>query len=299
MICNMTLDKACLLDEAGILPRAGEKPEEFFARGERVLNVSRGLLERLKRGEKVRLFDEFEVDKSRLIEPETVKGGMDLTSELYGFRIDYINGFYLSRELGVLFGGCLAWDGEDEEADLAVFLLRDVFRKKPRWLFYRRDELSAHELCHGARRFLHEHKYEEYFAYRTAKGFGVRKLLGGGFSGVLDSLIFLLPSLLLVAAEAVNSFTPVTMPMRFFWALAVAGPLFIVCKSLKLGFAVRRAAARLAEFGGALKPYAVLFRLNAEEIEELAGLKTRQEWDKFEADHAGELRWMIIKKRFF
>lgn len=299
MIDDATLERACFLDAAGILPGRGETAEELFARAERIVRLYTDLKERLLAGETVRLFDEFEADRSRLIDPEAIEGGSGRTEELYGFRTEYVNGFYLSRELGLLFGGCLIWDTGDENADLAVFLLRDVFRKKKRWLFYRRDELAAHELCHGARRFLHEAKYEEHFAYRTARGVSLRKLLGGGFSGVSDSLIFVLPSLVLVAAAAAESFGGAQLPMPLFWTLAALGPLWICGKSMRLGVTVRRAAERLAKFGKAGRPGAALFRLDAEEIETIAGMKTPADWEAFDRAHAGELRWEVIKRRFF
>ena len=142
------LHQACLLDAAGVIPGAGESPDEFFARAQRTFDVQRQLFNDLTLDGKKSVFDGIELDISRKVEDHLLDGARELTRHLYGFKVEHIPGFFLSKSVGPLWGGCLIGD---PDIDLAVFFLRDVFKEKEKWLFYSRTELGAHELCHSAR----------------------------------------------------------------------------------------------------------------------------------------------------
>jgi len=241
----------------------------------------------------------FEIDGLRFAAAEQIPPGIfgragDFTEQIYGFRVDWVPGFFVSRSLGWFFGGC-AYHFPPHY--FALFIIRKVFAARERWLFYRRDELLAHEQCHIARVRLHSTVFEEYFAYQTSDS-RFRRSAGWLFRGPRDSSLVLVASALLLLAQMIRSFAWATMPVWPFWGAVGAVALSFILRQRRQAAIIRKARARLAE-SAIRQPEAVLFRCTDEEIAELAGPHGASgigEW--IAARAARSPRWQVIARRF-
>ena len=291
MIPQETQEKLLELDRAGFLPAPGESADAFFARVAAVETAENELREELAQKREAVVFDSIRISADDAIPPEIVEEAGDLTDRLYGFRTRHVPGFFLTRGVGLLWGGCMIGDTVEP---LAVFLIRGAFRNRRRWLLYRRDELLAHELCHSMRQPLHDQELEEFFAYRTSPS-PLRRYLGNCFIHDRDAVLFVLPMLLLAAAQTVQSFWYARLPVWPFWILA---PLYLIRLLIRNQRSRCRcfAAARMLERWGIARPFAVLMRCTTPEIRRIAKMK---EFREFEELFSGDLRWLIFTARFF
>ena len=288
-----SLDRLIALDAAGFLITPGEDAAGFLKRVEAVREVSAAFEKELASGEKIKVFDIFEVSADCRIPPEITGEVAGITEKLYGFAVHHVPGFFLKKKIGWLWGGCLVGD---PEANFAVFLLRDVFRKKRRFLNYCREELLAHELCHAVRHVMEEPALEEYFAYQTSDS-PLRRYLGNCFISDKDALGFLLPVMLLPAAELVKALFLPWFPAWIFWILAVIYPLFLLCRNHFSRKLVIHAAENLRK-AGVSRAEAVLFRCTLEEVGQFSTAKAEDIPGIIEEKSAGSLRWQVISARF-
>ena len=217
-----------------------------------------------------------------------------MTDRLYSFRTRHVPGFFLSRDVGLLWGGCMICDPDHP---LSVFLIRGAFRKRQRWLFYNRRELLAHELCHSMRQSLEEITLEEYFAYQTSPS-RLRRYLGNCFIREYDAIWFVIPALLLLLAQVAQSFWLPGLPVWPFWPVALAYPAFLLIRNGISRRLVKRAAKKLAAFG-VEKPSAVLFRLDRGEIRRIGAMERPGEFEQYAAERKeSDFRWAILYARF-
>ncbi len=266
------------LDESGNFPREGESAADFVARVDALKGYGAP--------------DELRF--AAPIPPEIIAEGGNLTEKLFAFRRTGDLGFFESRGIGLLGGGCTL---TDPDSGASFFLLRKGFARKKKWFCYRRDELLAHELCHVARAPLGDLTLEEYFAYRTSFS-ALRRALGDIFTTSLDALLFLAPAFLLPVAAFVKVRWIPRLEMGVFYALFGAVMLFFAIRSIARRRLVRRAQKKLTEFGVG-KPLAVLFRMTAKECNVVAGLPDGAAWQRFLAQsRQSSLRWEIIARRF-
>jgi hypothetical protein len=291
---NLAALAAC--DARGLLVAPGEILPDYAARLGR-LDAALAEIERELATSGVHLlFADFPLRRNDRIAPEIMtEAGAD-TERHYGFRIDWAPGFFLSRSLGLLWGGCAI---SFPENGLSVFLVRAAFARKSRWLIYRREELLAHELCHAARLPMEDRAHEEWFAYRLSPS-RLRRYLGNCFQADTDALLFLLPVLLLLVAQVVQTVGLLPrLPIWPFWLLAAFFPTWLLMRNHFAHSRLRRATRALAAIG-AERPEAILFRSSGPEIRTLANIaddpeKTRA-WLAERA--AAELRWRVIRHRF-
>lgn len=287
------LDKLIICDAAGFLITEGESAEDFFQRIDDTAAVYDQFEAELSGGKKVKVFDLFEVSADCRISPELSEEAADITENLYGFAVHHVPGFYLTRQIGLLWGGCLIGDPEQ---NFAVFLLRNAFREKRRFLNYRREELLAHELCHSVRHVMNEPRLEEYFAYQTSPS-PLRRYLGNCFISDKDAWGFLLPVMLLPIAELVRALLLPGFPSWIFWITALIYPVFLLWRN----FCSRKlvnSARRILKSAGVAKCEAVLFRSLPEELAEIGRCKA-EDFEEY-ALHKAEtnLRWQVIYERF-
>lgn len=288
------LDQLIALDAAGFLITEGESAEEFLQRIEETRMVYAEFEKRLENGEKVEVFDLFEVSQDCRISPELSGEAAGITQNLYGFAVSHVPGFYLTRQIGLLWGGCLIGDPEQ---NFAVFLLRNAFRKHRRFLNYRREELLAHELCHSVRHVMNEPTLEEYFAYQTSPS-PLRRYLGNCFISDRDAWGFLLPVMLMPLAELVRALWIPGFPSWIFWITATFYPIFLLWRNSRSRARVNRARQVLKE-AGISACEAVLFRSLPEEMDEIAACEPGN-LDGFARKKAADsLRWAVIYERFF
>jgi len=284
-------------DARGLLFAPGETLAEYLARLAR-LETALGELEAdLANAGRSRLCPELPLRREDRIPAEIMAEAGAATDRHYAFRIDWVPGFFLSRSLGLLWGGCAISFPED--GGLSLFLIRSAFARHHRWLIYQREELLAHELCHAARMPLADRIHEEWFAYRLSPS-RLRRYLGNCFQSAADALVFLVPVLLLLVAQIVQlaNFIP-GLPIWPFWLAAGAGPAWLLLRNHLAHRRLHRAIRALAGVG-VRRPEAVLFRCSGAEIATLAGFVRRPAaviaW--LEERVAAEPRWRVIRYRF-
>lgn len=281
------------LDGAGFLPRRGESAEQFFRRVETILGIHREFEAELAAAGEVGVYG-LQLRSQDRIPDEIIGEAEEVTDRLYSFRTRHVPGFFLSRDVGLLWGGCMICDPDHP---LSVFLIRGAFRKRQRWLFYNRRELLAHELCHSMRQSLEEITLEEYFAYQTSPS-RLRRYLGNCFIREYDAIWFVIPALLLLLAQVAQSFWLPGLPVWPFWPVALAYPAFLLIRNGISRRLVKRAAKKLAAFGVA-KPSAVLFRLDRGEIRRIGAMERPGEFEQYAAERKeSDFRWAILYARF-
>ena len=290
----MEIEELTALDAAGFIAGRGETEAEYLERVSKIRAAHADFLDRLHADGSAEALDGITVKSADAIPPEFYDAPAETTRRLYGFEVRHVPGFFLSRKVGLLWGGCLIGD---PDLDFSLFLLRGSFRKHEKWLFYSRSELLAHELCHSARQALGEVTLEEFFAYQTSPS-RLRRTLGNCFIRDLDAILFVLPSLLLLGAEIARSFLFPNFPAWTFWILALVYPAYLLIRNqISLGL-VGRARKALVRCG-VTEPFAVLFRCTREELAQLAKFASPEELRAFAAAReADEVRWRIIRERF-
>lgn len=290
----MLIEELTALDAAGFIAGCGETEADYLLRVGRIRVAHEDFSRRLEENGETEALEGITVRSADAIPMEFYDIPAQTTWRLYGFSIRHVPGFFLSRKVGILWGGCLIGDAD---LDFSLFLLRDTFRKREKWLFYSRNELLAHELCHSARQALGEVTMEEYFAYQTSPS-ALRRTFGNCFIRDLDAVMFILPSLLLLGAEIARGLVFPNFPAWIFWILALAYPAYLLFRNQRSLNLVRRAEKALRQCGVTEAP-AVMFRCTREELRQLSMLRTAEELDAFAAIRADkEVRWRVIRERF-
>ncbi|MBO5308772.1 MAG: hypothetical protein IJW17_00230 [Lentisphaeria bacterium] len=272
------------LDRAGFFPAPGETAEEFRKRVRKIRRVFSDFDKELRNG--TAEFDGLKLSAAGSVPDEFVRDAGEVTEALYGFQIRHVPGFFLSRGVGLLWGGCMIGD---TESGFSLFLIRSTFRKRSRYLVYDRRELFAHELCHAARMCLGENsRFEEHFAYQTS-GSRLRRTFGNCFVRTYDALAFVGGSFLLLLGQILRVFLLPSLPIWPFWILALAYPFYLLLRNHAARRILKKAEHALLRHGFS-EPQKVLFRATDREIEQLAaGVPPEQFRD---------LRWELIRSRF-
>ncbi|MFA6815297.1 MAG: hypothetical protein WCS73_03290 [Lentisphaeria bacterium] len=223
------------------------------------------------------------------------KESQTLTKNLYDFKIKWIPGFFLNHGMGFLFGGCAFSFYPDF---FALFIIRNSFRKKRRWLCYCREELLAHELCHIARMSLKADTYEEMFAYQTATS-SFRKIIGGIFRSPIDSFAFLGVTLLLLLSQILRTFWLPGLPAWPFWGLLGGTLLWQTARHIHRSHLFWRAVRILGKGFGRHYSMPVAFRCSDSDINRLASLQSGSELKKWLSDRCRDsLRWRVVCYRY-
>ncbi len=290
------LASLALLDSSGMLFAPNETFEEYKTRISKTIKEIGELDNALKTDGSFGLEDICVLHEKDKIPKEIMAEAAEMTKSEYAFEMDWMPGFFLSKNLGPLWGGCAILM---PEYSLAVFLIRSAFKNKKKWLIYRRDELLAHELCHTARMPLADKRFDENFAYKISTS-ALRRKLGSCFRDEADAIIFVIPILLLPLIQAAKIFPIFAfIPIWPFWILAMAYPLFLFIRNHLNSKILRKAESSLIKLGFD-NPSAVLFRASENEIAALAKFaKTPDkaaEWLKKNKEN--EIRWKIIFHRF-
>lgn len=286
------LERYAALDASGFLPGVGEEPVDFEARIAAIRAAHEEFGEELAEKGEVVVFDEFRLRESERIPADIIAEAGEVTGGLYDFRTAHVPGFFISRDVGLLWGGCMI---SDTELPFSFFLIRGAFRNRQRWFLYNRRELLAHELCHSMRQPLRDVPLEEFFAYRTSPS-PFRRYLGNCFIRDYDALLFVIPVFILLGSVLLQSFWLPALPVWPFWIVALAYPAYLLFRNARARHWVFRAAKKLRAFG-VEKPMAVLFRSTTPEIRELGTLRSREDFDAY-VEEKKELRWEIVKYRF-
>lgn len=286
--------KIAELDASGLLIGPEESFDGYIARVSAIVSAHRQFEEILTDQGQVTVFEGIKVKSADRIDDEIAAEAAQVTDELYAFRVDYVPGFFLSGEVGLLWGGCLI---ADNETHLSVFLIRSIFKKKAKWLFYNRRELMAHELCHAAHQILEDCRTEEYFAYQTSPS-RLRRYLGNCFIHSYDAVLFVIPPMILLLAQVLQFAWLPRLPVWPFWLLAAIYPLFLFVRNQLSRNRILRAKRNLTQLG-LTQTSAVLFRLTGTEIAEIARLREPAALTLYlDNKQTSNLRWQVIAHRF-
>lgn len=280
-------------DEAGFPLGPGEDFPAYRDRMKAKFAALEALDAELSEHGKATVFESIEVCEKDRIPNEILSEAAEITGPLYGFAFKRFPGFFLSENVGLLWGGCLI---TDTDYPLGIFFIRKSFREKQCFFIYRRRELMAHELCHAARHELTDWAMDEFFAYQTSPS-RLRRYLGNCFIRQLDAVLFTLPAMLLLAAQVVQSFLLPRLPIWPFWIAALGYPCWLLIRNQLGRNRLFRAERNLKRFG-MKNARAILFRATANERKELAGLKNKADLAAFLEHHGDELRWQVTLFRF-
>ena len=216
------------LDKQGLL--IGHN-ESILSYKERLLNIEleiQGLKEELETKGQIELFHKVYASNNNLIDRDILAQASELTEKAYNFSINWIPGFFLSKGLGLLTGGCSA----TSETGFTFFLIRAAFSNKKKWLWYSRNELLSHELSHAAREPIKDRHLEEFFAYKLSSS-SFRRFFGNCFQSPFDAICLLFPLFLLLAVQSINTFFfSGILPMLIFWVIAFIYPIFLLISSV-------------------------------------------------------------------
>lgn len=288
------MDTLRKLDSRGLSPAVGEDAKAFATRLEALRNSLASLEHKLTADGQTAL-DTLKLHAKDRISPALYSTPQEQTNRLYGFKCDWVPGFFTNPAFSWLFGGCTYSYPPDF---FTVFIIGNKLRKKDHFLCYDRNEILAHELCHVARAGLDSTEFEEHFAYQTAKS-SFRKAFGGIMHSQMDSMLFLLACLMLIAAQVLLPLYAPDTPFRWCgWALFAAVMLFFVLRHLNSIRIFKKALKKLDESfhsSNGLNARILLFHATDDEIREIA--KTDDPRKLLEAYAQKELRWQIALSR--
>lgn len=287
-------DALAELDSLGFLLKPDEDAGTFVGRIRAMHSRFLDFLEKTSGGTSYEIYHNIFISEQERISDEIIEEASLTTVALYGFSIQWVPGYFVSRGLGWLWGGCALSD--DEPDTVPVFIIRKRFQTVRKWFVYTRDELLSHELCHAARAPLHDRMLEEHFAYAGSYS-RLRRYMGNCFQTDRDAILFILPVLLLLLVQVLINVFYVPLPSWPFWILAFAWPVYLLIRNARQR---KRyfTAEKIVRACGFPNPGAFLFRCTSPEIESIAG-KTPGEFEEFLKEKAAsELRMRIMLKRF-
>jgi len=289
------LSKLAHLDSLGFLVGSEEVFEDFRQRLLKLCDALKEFEDKLEESaDEVEIFEGVTVCKDKRISTEIIEEAGKVTEHYYRFSITWAPGFFMSKDIGLLWGGCAL---SDTEQVLTVFLIRSSFMNKQKWFIYDRRELLAHELCHTARHVINDDKLEEFFAYQTAPSI-IRRYMGNCFIYKHDAILFLLPTIILLAAQMVKTFTAYSYPIWPFWIFALSYPAFLFLRNNIARVVFFRACSKLIAFGF-VDALAILFRCDWHTVMEISLLASPEAFRRFvQKSASSNLKWKIIQHRF-
>jgi len=186
--------------------------------------------------------------------------------------------------------GASAWIFQEEEhlpTGALIQLRKTLSKKKTLLRWYRREDVTTHELCHVARMMFEEPKYEEILAYRSHGNWW-----GGLVQSSTESMIFVLSLFLLVLVDFVTlNYGSWSLYLRFL-PLKIIPLALIAGASVRLFIRQRQVSRCLQNLNQwTPQPEAVLFRLTDREIEQFAKGIDMEAYAK--SQHSP--RWEVIR----
>ncbi len=286
------LEALAELDRRGLIIAKDESVECF---AERLVSLQEKLTD-LK--EQTQTKSDYEIEgmkfkSQQLIPKSDFKASQDITNELYQFENDWVPGFYQNPKPSWLFGGC-CYTSEPEF--FSFFQIREKFKTQDRWLFYKREELLSHEMCHVARSGFNAKKFEEFFAYKTATK-KLRQVLGSTLYSSFDTYFILIAAIMLPVLQVVTVANDILIPLHYF-LYAFLGVL--------VGYAIRWQRIKRV-YSKALKnmtavfsdnAQAVLFRCDDAEIADIANWKLESAKGNVDDLQKESIHWQVICHRF-
>lgn len=285
------IKKLSKLDSKGILVGPGETIEDFKKRLSTALKTFTDIENDLRTNGEFELYKGMVIKNDLRIPAKLLDKEARITRDKYKFAINWVPGFFLSKSLGLLWGGCSLTFPEEQ---YSVFLVRKNFKNREKWLIYGRSELLSHEICHVARAPINDNPFEEHFAYAVSSS-ALRRQIGNCFQSQIDALLFICPVFTLLAVQFYQIITQTPFSLVPFWAFAASGPAYLLLKNYYLRFKFNKAQKKLLE-AGYKDAEAILFRCTKGDIFEIAKEPETQELIKKKIET--DLRWQVIGYRF-
>ncbi len=281
-------------DQNGLFVSGNENANDFKRRMKLLFDNLTSIKNDLKKAEGLEICDGIKAQSDDVIASEIMNEAATTTDQLFSFSATWVPGFFLSKSLGFMWGGCAVYY---PESGLSMFLIRKNFKDNAKFFIYKRQELLAHELCHAARLPLNDPIYEEHFAYMTSKN-KFRQYFGNCFQGRWDAHLFLGPVLLLLAVQIFRTFVANgEMTIAPFWILITIYPTYMLLRSSKQRKNYFKALKNLNNLN-ITNSRAILFRSVTKEINRMAILEGKSLINFINYKCKESLRWKIIKKRF-
>lgn len=290
------------LDTRGFLIGPEESPQEF---SDRLRVFEKNLKEMNKElKEKNQLtVEDLTFPAKEKIPAESFNPAAKITENLYDFKINWVPGFFVTPSFGMLFGGC-AYSFAPEF--FSLFIIRNSFKKKKKWLFYERDELMSHELCHVARFAMGSHKYEEQFAYQTSTS-SFRKNFGCMMRSAWETYVIMILlfsmlatqiSLITFKGEWLASRSIIENPVHWFYAALFGFVSFLVLRQKRQNKDFSKTLNLLSAIS--TKPRALAFRLTDHELDQLSKYTALDEssFKELILKTSQAHRFNILKNRF-
>ncbi|MCM8532306.1 MAG: hypothetical protein NE330_14180 [Lentisphaeraceae bacterium] len=290
-------------DKRGLLIGSTENSKEYVNR----LKVFQKNLSEMETGlkkDKKFTVEDLTFPASEKIPEKTFNTPAKITSDLYDFKIDWVPGFYITPDFGMLFGGC-AYSFDPDF--FSLFIIRNSFKKKNKWLFYERDELMSHELCHVARFALKSNTYEEMFAYQTSTS-GFRRKFGSMMRAAWETYLFMAillgmlvtqVSLIIFYSKWLASRSIIENPVHWFYAALFSLVSFLALRQSRQNKLYKKTLKNFEAITN--KPRALAFRLNDKEMDSFVKMKDISK-DSFietlKSHNCSDIRLKIITERF-
>lgn len=280
------------LDENGLFMAPGESEPEYLARLHAFSDRMRKFKSSLAEDSGHRL-DDLTLTEDRIVPSSVLAECADRTESDYAFRAEWVPAFYVNPRFSWLFGGCAYYSMPDM---FVVVILRRAFGRRRKWLFYDRNEILAHEMCHAARMSMGSRVFEERLAYQVSDS-RFRKRFGGLLHSQFDTLAILGSTFLLLGVQMMRSFMMPGLPILPFWMLVLGVFGFLLGRDRRCHRMMRAAVRNLrgvTEFAEA-----VAFRCSDAEIAAVAALPepaALRSW--IHAACERERRWQVIVHRF-
>lgn len=285
------------LNKHGFIPGPNETEKDFISRVE----YSKNLKVQLASDHTLQLPLELSNMPSEMAEPVNA-----VTKKMFDIVLDWVPIVFSNYRMSLWHGGC-AWIYQmtEDTPMTAFFQLRSSFAISRYYLgFYDREEILAHESAHVGRMMFQDPKFEEVFAYRTAKS-DFRRYFGPILQSPWESTLFLLVLFLCIIGEVIVTLYGTgdgpwdqslvwLKGIAFVLILAGLGRVYLRQKQL-----LHCLDALTKTLGSAEKADAVSYRLQDDEVIAF-GKMTPYSIRKYAEEQAPHtLRWRLIYQAYF
>lgn len=294
------IDDLVVLDSQGYFPAPEEGREAFLARVSALQKFKIDVQKELQDTGKYQI-EGLIYNKEEIVGEKDLLACQNQSKDKYQFQLNYVPAFFSSVGLNFLFGG-MAICFEDTENKykkgemFSIFQLRKSFRENEKFLIYTRNEIISHECCHVARAPFKALEYEEFFAYQTSDS-AFRRIVSPMLWRGSDMVVLMLLLLVVFSAQIYGTFVSHDFLMYFYgWVPFFTYLSFLTIRSYLSRKSFAQLKNKLTKFCTlpALVD-AVLFRMTDQEIREATKASSLEDYLSTKKD----LRWQIIRKRFF
>lgn len=220
-----------------------------------------------------------------------------LTEHLFDIKPLWVEGLISNEKLAPWHGGCAWIYNEYPEAPTSVFI--QLREKAP--LFYRQQEIIAHELAHVGRMEFQEPRFEELIAYQTSSSHW-RRWLGPIVDSGFESFSFLA---LIGGIFAFDIFLLATDQLEVFvlaaWLklLPLAVIVLALCRVASRHIVFNRASDHISKaIEDPSLASCVLYRLTDSEIQKFSQMSPSAIKAYATSQNHQELRWRMIYKAY-